>query len=513
MIEALAHTLWLQTQVLMLALVGVWLLRRLALRALGARAAYLCWAVVPAAALGAALPGLGLWPQGLAQELGRNLNWPLHWPLVWPSSWTLGWPFGWTLGWPFGQPEALLSAPGVATLVATGQATAGNWPSAFGLAARAALALWLLGVFVLVWALLRSHRRLLRGLAPGADARHGVLPSGCSPALVGVWRPRLYLPEDFQARFNAAEQNAILQHEAAHRARRDTLWNLLATVWAVLHWFNPLAWWALQRMRADQELACDALVLGGCNAPPLAVYAGALMKSHGLRPPTGANGVLHFTATATSWRSIHPLIERVSMLKTHYRDSAQRWPARGLAVGLCLLYAGLGQAVQDGTAAASEMASKATVTALPVALAAATQPNSVMLIMTLEVAGKTVATPRLFGALGSAMRVSWKPRAEPAAAAQPANAASLDAQAWEIDLITTAAQSPGQLQISAKISNGQPLQVVAQPRLVVKEGELAKVEVSGQAGREPVTVTFIARRADKPEMTGAAASGSATPRP
>jgi len=29
----------------------------------------------------------------------------------------------------------------------------------------------------------------------------------------------------------------------------------------IAHWFNPVIWFAFCRMRADRELACDALAL------------------------------------------------------------------------------------------------------------------------------------------------------------------------------------------------------------------------------------------------------------
>jgi len=54
------------------------------------------------------------------------------------------------------------------------------------------------------------------------------LPAGSSPALVGLPRPRIALPVDFEARFTPAERELILAHEAVHRARLDKLWNLLA---------------------------------------------------------------------------------------------------------------------------------------------------------------------------------------------------------------------------------------------------------------------------------------------
>ena len=59
----------------------------------------------------------------------------------------------------------------------------------------------------------------------------------------------------------AAELRFVFLHEFAHLKRRDVVLNRLTTALQVLHWFNPLVWLAFARMRADRELACDALAL------------------------------------------------------------------------------------------------------------------------------------------------------------------------------------------------------------------------------------------------------------
>jgi len=50
-------------------------------------------------------------------------------------------------------------------------------------------------------------------------------------------------------------------HEMAHIRRLDALIQLLAQVAVAVFWFNPLMWWAAQRMRMECEHACDDYVL------------------------------------------------------------------------------------------------------------------------------------------------------------------------------------------------------------------------------------------------------------
>lgn len=173
---------------------------------------------------------------------------------------------------------------------------------------QALVGLWLLGCTLLLSLLFAQHRRWRRHLRWDTAAERWSLPAGFSPAVVGLLRPRLALPEDFTPRFEPQEQRLILAHEAVHSRRRDGLWNALAVGLCVLQWFNPLAWWALRRFQRDQELACDAAALAALPTDQRRPYWDALLKAHDLSPSS---------ALARGWRSPHPLIERL------------RWVQRG----------------------------------------------------------------------------------------------------------------------------------------------------------------------------------------
>ena len=85
-----------------------------------------------------------------------------------------------------------------------------------------------------------------------------------SPALFGVIRPRLLLPKGAIEKLNSDELRYVFLHELAHHKRHDIYLGWVMVLLQVLHWFNPLVWLAFARMRADRELACDALVV--CTA-------------------------------------------------------------------------------------------------------------------------------------------------------------------------------------------------------------------------------------------------------
>jgi len=91
----------------------------------------------------------------------------------------------------------------------------------------------------------------------------GVVPTDNvkSPALFGFVRPRLLLPAGMLEGLSHEELRYVFLHELAHLKRHDIYIGWLTSILQVLHWFNPLIWLAFYRMRADRELACDALVL------------------------------------------------------------------------------------------------------------------------------------------------------------------------------------------------------------------------------------------------------------
>ena len=82
-----------------------------------------------------------------------------------------------------------------------------------------------------------------------------------TPALLGFIRPRLLLPERMLEIFSEAELRHVFLHELAHLKRGDVFVNWVINMLQVLHWFNPLIWLAFARLRAEREVACDALAL------------------------------------------------------------------------------------------------------------------------------------------------------------------------------------------------------------------------------------------------------------
>lgn len=163
------------------------------------------------------------------------------------------------------------------------------------------------------------------------------------PLAFGIWRKYVAFPRDFSERYDPLERNLALAHELGHHLRGDLIANWIALVVLALHWFNPIAWRAFRAFRADQELACDALVLSG-RAPALRhAYGRAIVKSaHG-----GA------VSAACHLHTVNELKGRLRMLSKHDQKSRTRITA-GVTGAAALTLAGL-MLTASGTQAAANL--------------------------------------------------------------------------------------------------------------------------------------------------------------
>jgi beta-lactamase regulating signal transducer with metallopeptidase domain len=99
-----------------------------------------------------------------------------------------------------------------------------------------------------------------------------------TPALFGIWRPRLLMPEGMLTRLDERELRLIFLHELTHLKHGDIFANWAMIILRSLHWFNPFVWLALRRLRADQELACDAAVMARLADGERRLYGDTLIK-------------------------------------------------------------------------------------------------------------------------------------------------------------------------------------------------------------------------------------------
>jgi beta-lactamase regulating signal transducer with metallopeptidase domain len=86
-------------------------------------------------------------------------------------------------------------------------------------------------------------------------------PHAASPAVCGLWRPVILVPQTLAARLHGADLRAVLYHELAHVKRGDLWINLVQTLLQILYFYNPLLWLANAVIRRIREKAVDEAVL------------------------------------------------------------------------------------------------------------------------------------------------------------------------------------------------------------------------------------------------------------
>jgi beta-lactamase regulating signal transducer with metallopeptidase domain len=243
------------------------------------------------------------------------------------------------------MPEWPLNLPGAGTAISpspvtvevavaeTSRSVPESQPRAPAGATDWLLAIWIIGAAFslsvlaagigrLAWLTARASRASGRWAACAAQicAEHGLrrrvdlLQSG-HPSLLATWgvlRPRIIFPA-------AASDwpddlvRVILHHEIAHIRRCDWLTQIAGELLRAVYWFNPLAWLACRRLRAESEQACDDEVLragteGSAYAEHLLVLARHFSESRTWfpAPAMARRSSLHRRVTAM----LNPKIDR-----------------------------------------------------------------------------------------------------------------------------------------------------------------------------------------------------------
>ncbi len=239
------------------------------------------------------------------------------------------------------------------------------------------LGAWATGLFALIALLVWQQRRFIARmrLQPRADGSWRSGSVDAAPALLGLLRPRLVLPEAFEADYSADEQRLVIAHERTHQQRRDPWALAMCAVLRVLFWFNPLLHFAAGCFRRDMEFACDAAVLR-LYPDKRRLYASALLKTQlaGSALPVGC-----------LWHHMPPMKERLMLLKLAKPIRRHAWIGIALIVSAAAAVSGVALAGHDAAAKAAD--------ALAAPTPASHAPPPYMVKLAMSVDGKIVANP------------------------------------------------------------------------------------------------------------------------
>lgn len=134
---------------------------------------------------------------------------------------------------------------------------------------------WLVGIAVLLLYTWISTQRLRRKVREAVRLRGNIYETEHidSPFVLGVLRPRIYLPYHMDSR----DREQVIAHEQAHLRRGDHVWKPLGFLLLTIHWFNPLLWLSYVLLCRDIELACDEKVIKHLDCGQRADYMQALV--------------------------------------------------------------------------------------------------------------------------------------------------------------------------------------------------------------------------------------------
>ena len=106
--------------------------------------------------------------------------------------------------------------------------------------------------------------REVGSLSEARDLKVYVKASLRSPLLVGIVKPRLYLPSHWSS-WDPEELRGVVAHELAHRDNRDIWVLIFQAIATALFFINPLVWLLNRRLTFLRELRCDEAVLRETN--------------------------------------------------------------------------------------------------------------------------------------------------------------------------------------------------------------------------------------------------------
>jgi beta-lactamase regulating signal transducer with metallopeptidase domain len=164
---------------------------------------------------------------------------------------------------------------------------------------------------------------------PRAAVRHS--PGIEAPVVVGVFRPVVLLPVESQS-WPEERLHAVLLHEFSHVRRYDGLALLIAQLSCALYWFQPLAWYARNRLRRECEFAADETVIAAGLRP--SSYAQHLLDvARGLTP---AGGMAMAARPSELARRIQVLVARERLPRSFTNARAMLLAAAALVVFACV---------------------------------------------------------------------------------------------------------------------------------------------------------------------------------
>jgi len=86
-----------------------------------------------------------------------------------------------------------------------------------------------------------------------------------APAVIGWFRPVVFLPVSALTGLSEEQLHAVVAHELAHIKRFDPFVNVFQVCVETLLFYHPAIWWLNKRIRAEREHCCDEAAVKTCG--------------------------------------------------------------------------------------------------------------------------------------------------------------------------------------------------------------------------------------------------------
>ena len=183
---------------------------------------------------------------------------------------------------------------------------------------------WLYSCGVSVYAaLLFYRRRKLKKMVAGMEKRKAggtvvyVTKTPVTPSTIGVFRPKIVMPEAILKGYDGKELQTILFHEKTHIRLGHLLFYLLWDILRALLWLNPFLSIGTKYFREDMEEICDWVTIKRSEGKAYA-YGQLLLKSMRILQAESKDFNMYATfAGDKEYQSVRQRVTRIAAYKPY----------------------------------------------------------------------------------------------------------------------------------------------------------------------------------------------------
>lgn len=138
------------------------------------------------------------------------------------------------------------------------------------------ITIWIIGMVVILVHSIISYIKMRRKLSTATIVNDNIYETDMinSPFVFGIFRPQIYIPIGL----SEMEKLYLVRHEKIHIDRFDYILKPICFLAVIVHWFNPLIWWAFSLMSEDMEMSCDERVMKDFRGNIKVDYSNSLLE-------------------------------------------------------------------------------------------------------------------------------------------------------------------------------------------------------------------------------------------